>query len=97
MQIKTKKVSEWHSLFVAEEMREEKVPTQFAQEDTNKASFQRSCKILRKEDTNKACKGVAKNFVPFVRRLQHANKVEHVNMFVILSDTGRGMYTQTII
>ena len=36
-------------------------------------------------------KGVAQNFVPFVRRLQHANKVEHVNMFVILSDTGKGM------
>ena len=34
------------------------------------------------------------NFAPFVRWLQRANKVEYVNMFVILSGTGRGIRKQ---
>ena len=94
MKIKTKTVSEWHSLFL-KKGRRRKFQLNLRKKIRTRLPSKGVAKFCSKKiRTRLPKKGVAKIFVPFVRRLQHANKVEYVNMFVILSDTGRGILKQ---
>ena len=80
---------------VAEERREEKVPTQFAQRRYEQGFLPKELQNFAQRRYEQGFqRKELQNFAPFVRWLQRANKVEYVNMFVILSGTGRGIRKQ---